>query len=128
MRKVARCFILAGVATFAVAVGIGTSTGSALAASFDGLWSVLVVTESGTCDRAYRYPVRVVNGRVIYSGEASVDVSGRVDPGGRVRVSIGRGDQSAIGSGRLGHDSGSGTWRGRSPSAACTGSWTAERR
>lgn len=128
MRKVARCFISAAVAALAVAVGIATSTGSALAANFDGQWSVLVVTESGTCDRAYRYPVRVVNGRVIYSGEASIEVSGRVDPGGGVRVSIGRGDQSAIGSGRLRRDSGSGTWRGRSPSAACAGSWTAERR
>ena len=127
MRNIARCFMSAAVATLIV-IGIGTSAKSALAANFDGLWSVLVVTQSGSCDRAYRYPVRVSNGRVFYSGEASIDVTGRVDPQGRVSVSIGRGDQSAVGSGRLGRNSGSGVWRGRSPSAACAGSWTAERR
>ena len=25
---------------------------------FDGTWSVEILTDSGTCDRAYRYPVR----------------------------------------------------------------------
>src|SRR3954467_14369750 len=27
--------------------------------SFDGSWSVLIVTEKGKCDRAYRYPVKI---------------------------------------------------------------------
>ena len=41
-------------------------------------WSVLIVTEKGTCDRAYRYPVRISNGSVGYAGEASFNVTGRV--------------------------------------------------
>jgi hypothetical protein len=29
---------------------------------FDGLWSVLIITEKGTCDRGYRYAVRIKGG------------------------------------------------------------------
>lgn len=27
---------------------------------FDGTWSVEIITETGSCDRAYRYPVRIL--------------------------------------------------------------------
>ena len=101
---------------------------SARTASFEGNWSVVVITESGSCDAAYRYGVRVENGTVRYRGEAGVDVRGSVDDSGRVRVTIGRGDQRAEGTGRLTADSGSGTWSGRSPSSRCQGRWEAERR
>jgi hypothetical protein len=93
---------------------------------YDGAWSVLIVTESGTCDRAYRYPVRVVDGQVRYDGEAAFTVSGRVAGNGAVNVSIRRGDQSADARGRLSAASGSGNWR--SPSRQCAGTWSAERR
>ncbi|MGE3146171.1 MAG: hypothetical protein AB7K35_11350 [Pseudorhodoplanes sp.] len=98
------------------------------AARYDGSWSVLVVTEAGTCDRAYRYPVRVENGAVRYVGEAGIDLSGQVAPNGAVKVTIRRGEQSATGSGRLSADGGSGTWSGSSPTSQCSGSWQAERR
>ena len=55
---------------------------SATKQSFDGAWSVLIVTEKGTCDRAYRYPVRISNGSVGYAGEASFNVSGSVGANG----------------------------------------------
>src|ERR1700750_746691 len=61
---------------------------AAFAADHDGNWSVLVVTESGTCDRGYRYNVRIAGGRVIYQGNASVGVAGTVAANGAVRVSI----------------------------------------
>lgn len=98
------------------------------AASFDGNWSVVVITEAGTCDRAYRYPVRVVNGQIRYEGEAGVAISGRVEPSGRLSATISRGDQSASGTGRLSHTTGTGTWSGKSKSSACRGRWEAERR
>jgi hypothetical protein len=98
------------------------------ATAFDGTWSVLVVTERGDCDRAYRYPVRVQNGAVSYAGDASFAVSGRVARNGSVQVQIGRGDSSARGSGRLSRDAGRGTWTGRSSSGSCSGTWSAERR
>ena len=61
-------FVLAALA------GLALTAGQTPAASnFDGEWSVLIITEAGSCDRAYRYPVRVTNGVLKYEGEASVD-------------------------------------------------------
>jgi len=121
-------------ARLALALIVMTSAGvgPSRAADFDGAWSVLIQTESGDCDRAYRYPVRVQNGRVVYNPDpgfgGSFTISGRVDRAGRVEVSVRRGDQAAFGRGRLEGDSGTGTWSGSSPSNRCAGSWTAERR
>jgi hypothetical protein len=98
------------------------------AASFDGIWSVIVITEEGNCDRAYRYPVRVVNGQIRYEGEAGINVSGRVDGSGRLNATISRGEHSASGTGRLTQRAGSGTWSGKSKTSACSGRWQAERR
>lgn len=95
---------------------------------YDGNWSVLIITDSGTCDRAYRYALRLKNGVVYYDGEAGIDVSGRVSPSGQVRVSLKRGDQGAKGTGRLSGTTGSGTWSGKSSSSQCSGQWQAERR
>jgi hypothetical protein len=94
--------------------------------NFDGYWSVLIVTQQGTCDRAYRYPVRISGGSVGYAGEASFNVTGRVGANGAVTVTVSRGNQSASGSGMLSSSDGSGRWR--SASGECSGVWTAERR
>ena len=101
---------------------------SARTADFDGNWSVLVITESGNCDAAYRYGVTVDNGIVRYRGESGIDVRGSVDDRGRVRVAIGRGEQRAEGTGQLSQDSGSGTWTGSTSTNGCRGRWEAERR
>src|SRR5437016_2892355 len=92
--------------------------------SLDGTWSVLIVTEQGKCDRAYRYPVRISNGSVGYAGEASFNVSGSVGANGAVTVT--RGSQSAKGTGQLSANGGSGRWT--AGSGECSGSWTVERR
>src|SRR3954452_9443039 len=92
----------------------------------DGNWSVLILTEQGKCDRAYRYPVRISNGSVGYAGEASFNVSGNVGANGAVTVIVSRGSQSAKGIGQLSGDGGSGRWT--AGSGECSGSWTAERR
>jgi hypothetical protein len=98
------------------------------ASAYDGQWSVLIITEAGTCDRAYRYPVKVVNGVLRYEGEAGVEISGRVDPSGRIKATVQRGNQSANGSGRLTASSGTGTWKGKSSTTTCAGRWEAEKR
>ena len=119
-------------AMLALAMTLTIAPGSAPAANFDGTWSVLIVTQSGDCDRAYRYPVRISGGRVQYNPEpgfgGSFNISGRVTAGGAVSVTVSRGNQSATGVGRLHGNSGSGTWKGKSPSAQCSGQWTAERK
>lgn len=98
------------------------------ARSFDGLWSVLIITEKGTCDRGYRYAVRIQRGVVAHADPASSSftIRGRVSAGGQIKVSVIRGDKRADGSGRMGRTSGSGTWR--SARGECSGVWTAERR
>ena len=94
--------------------------------NFDGTWSVLIVTEQGTCDRAYRYPVKIENGSVGYAGTASFNVSGKVGDNGAVTVMVSRGSQSAKGTGRMSGSDGAGTWT--AGSGDCSGTWTAERR
>jgi hypothetical protein len=94
---------------------------------YDGTWSVLIVTDSGTCDRAYRYALRIADGRVFYD-DPSFNVSGHVDMRGNVSVGVSAGGQSANGSGHLSGDYGDGRWTGRSSTSACSGHWEAERR
>jgi hypothetical protein len=97
-------------------------------AGFDGLWSILIVTEAGECDRAYRYGVQIDHGRIVYDGTAGVELTGTVDRSGRVSATVQRGEQGAVGTGRLSGDHGRGTWRGRSSTSQCSGYWEAERR
>ena len=116
-------------ASFIVGLALLGVAGSAQANSpFDGAWSVLIITESGTCDRAYRYSVNVADGVLRYAGDAAIKLDGRVSEGGQVRVTIGRGDQSATGKGRLSQTAGSGTWSGKSAQNQCRGTWQAEKR
>jgi len=95
---------------------------------FDGSWSVLIITDRGQCDRAYRYGLQIVNGNVIYDGGGPITLQGRVAPNGAVRVSVASGGQRADGTGRLSRDRGTGVWRGAGSSASCSGTWEAERR
>jgi hypothetical protein len=92
--------------------------------NFNGMWSVVIVTTRGDCDRAYRYPIAIAGTSVINAGNAAVDISGRVLGNGAVAVRVSAGGQSAHGSGRLTTSSGCGYWSG----GACAGVWTAERR
>ncbi|GJD48138.1 hypothetical protein OPKNFCMD_0854 [Methylobacterium crusticola] len=94
---------------------------------YDGSWSVEVITENGSCDRAYRYGVVIENGQARYAGGSDFTVSGRVQPNGAVRAVISRGDAAARVVGRLADRFGSGTWTA-SGSASCAGRWNAERR
>ena len=108
------------------AVPAGSAPMATTKAAFDGGWSVLIVTEKGTCDRAYRYPVRIQNGSVGYAGTASFTVSGKVGDNGALTVTVARGNQSATGTGKLSGTDGSGRWT--AASGECSGTWTAERR
>ena len=98
------------------------------AGKFDGNWSVVVITESGACDRAYRYPVKVVQGTLKYDSESGIAITGKVDDNGRIKASIRRGEQQANGTGRLTQNAGAGTWVGKGSASECSGRWEAERR
>lgn len=105
-----------------------SAKGGGSTAAFNGLWSVLIITEQGTCDRGYRYAVRIKNGSVGHADPAnsSFRIAGRVAGNGATSVSVARGTQSAHGSGRLSHNGGAGRWK--SSKGECSGIWQAERR
>jgi len=115
-------------AAFLAGLGLAGPPSKAAAATHDGNWSVLIITEKGTCDRGYRYAVNVANGHVRYAGDGSVNLSGTVTPTGLVKVSIRLGDKGASGSGHLRGQSGAGIWHGIGGSGSCSGRWEAERR
>ena len=111
------CVLIAASATLTTVPGIA-------APAYDGTWSLLVVTEKGTCDVAYRYPIRIANGTLVNAGDAAFTVSGKVAQTGAITVTVSAGGKSATGFGRLAGTIGTGSWSG----GACSGSWTAERR
>jgi hypothetical protein len=122
IRDLVRASLLAGVCA-------ASSLSSATArTAYDGQWSVLIVTQQGTCDRAYRYGVQIVDGIVRYDGGGPINLSGRVMQNGAVQVTVSSGGSRADGAGRLSRTIGHGNWQGRSGSGACSGYWEAERR
>ena len=106
---------------------MGLSTAAEAQQQFNGNWSVLVVTEQGDCDKAYRYPVAINNGSVRYAGDGPFNISGQVTRSGAVQGNIAGGQNRAAVRGRLSGGSGSGTWTlagGRN----CSGTWSADKR
>src|SRR4051812_15932264 len=75
--------------------------------AYDGQWSVLIVTQRGTCDRAYRYGISIQGGRVYYDG-GMVNFTGHVAPNGAVSVRVASGGSLANGTGRLSRNQGRG--------------------
>ncbi len=115
-----------GAVALLASVAVGAAMPAHTAPGFDGNWSVLIVTTQGECDRGYRYPVRISNGHLGYAGEASFNISGRVNDTGAIVVTVSRGDKAAHGTGKLAGDSGAGAWK--TGGGECSGTWTAERR
>jgi hypothetical protein len=101
---------------------------AAPAVSYDGRWSVVIITDAGSCDRAYRYGVRISGGRIYYDGDSAAVINGQVDARGNVVVNLRYGQSSAGGSGHLTESDGEGRWQGASTSSSCSGRWEAERR
>ena len=113
-----------GALALSFVTALGAAVPAASAPSYDGLWSVVIVTEKGTCDRAYRYPIRISNGSVLAEGSSPATITGKVAGNGSVTVTVSAGSKSATGSGRLSGTIGSGSWHG----GDCSGTWEAERR
>lgn len=116
-----------GIAVLAVALTLTAVVPVSARTIYDGRWSVLIITDKGSCDRGYRYGFEIRNGVVHYDGDV-VNLTGRVGPNGVVRVTVSRGEQKASGTGRLSRNFGHGTWSGAATGAVCSGRWEAERR
>ena len=87
---------------------------------YDGLWSVTIVTKTGSCEASARSTLTVADGKI--SGPGS-DVTGSIGREGIVRVSI----NGAYANGQLSGNAGSGRWNGASAGIPCSGRWEASR-
>ena len=94
----------------------------AAAATFDGEWNVHIASSNAACSSGVSVSIGINNGQVA-STNAMVTASGRVAEAGNISVTLASGLKRAVGLGRLGATSGSGTWR----AALCSGTWTAQR-
>jgi hypothetical protein len=110
------------IAAFAVTAALAAPRS---AGSYDGTWSVEVITDQGTCDRVYRWSLGIQGGQVIDVGEVARP-SGGVSSNGGVSMRFVRNNDYASATGHLSGDWGSGSWT--SPTLACSGRWRAERR
>src|SRR5437763_16202181 len=102
MRVLLGITIVALAATAALAAPRG-------AGSYDGKWSVEVITDKGTCDRVYRWSLGMQGGHVIDVGEVARP-SGGVSANGRVNMRFVRNNDYASATGELSGDWGSGSW------------------
>jgi hypothetical protein len=114
----------AGALALSLAGAFAAAAPATSAPNYDGLWSVVIMTQRGTCDRAYRYPVRIAQGTVVNAGDAMVNVTGRVGGNGAVVVQVSALGKTATAQGRLSGISGGGSWSG----GDCAGTWMAEKR
>jgi hypothetical protein len=112
------------VAALSLAAALPAPRSAEAVPSYDGIWSVVIVTEQGLCDRAYRAPIRISKGNLANAGSGQFTISGKVGRDGTVTVMVSQGDKSATGTGRLSGKTGAGSWSG----GPCAGTWQAERR
>ena len=87
---------------------------------YDGLWSVKVVTKTGSCEPETRSTLTITDGKISAAG---ADVTGSIGREGLVKVSIG----GAYANGQLSGNAGSGKWNGASAGIPCSGRWEASR-
>jgi len=52
----------------AIAIPVAAHAATVVRGGFDGTWNVLIVTQAGSCDQAYRYPFQVSGGRISSAG------------------------------------------------------------
>lgn len=104
---------------FTAAGALAAAPASAAENAYDGLWSVTVVTKSGSCEPTTSSTLTVSAGKVSAGGAPA----GSVGREGLVKVSI----NGAYANGQLSGNSGSGKWNGASAGVACSGRWEASR-
>jgi hypothetical protein len=112
------------------ACAITCSAPPAIAANFDGNWSMVAETTRGHCG-TIEIGLGINRGRIFSTGGSfafyPIQLGGRVSASGQVRMDAVAGPRTAHGTGRFGASRGSGTWAGRGPSGLCSGVWSANR-
>jgi hypothetical protein len=102
----------------------------ALAAKFDGNWSMVAETTRGHCG-TIEIGLAINRGRIYSTGGSfafyPISLGGRISASGQVQMNAVAGPRTARGTGRFGSFRGSGIWAGRGPSGLCSGIWSANR-
>jgi hypothetical protein len=91
--------------------------------SYDGHWTVQLVTIRGDCEPTASWEVGVAASRIAESG--AFQATGVVDPQGRVRLEVVSGQDRVSARGKLSGSYGSGEWT--SSTRVCSGHWRASR-
>jgi hypothetical protein len=94
---------------------------------YDGLWSVSLKVDQGSCG-SREIEVLIRDGEISHAGDRGFfTAEGRVAERGRIEVSIGAFGMTASADGQLSEGGqGSGVWQ--FPERGCSGQWLAERR
>jgi len=87
---------------------------------YDGLWTVTIITNTGSCEPTASSTLTVTDGKISAPG---TDVTGSIGHEGLVKVSI----NGAYANGQITGNSGSGKWNGASAGIPCSGRWHASR-
>lgn len=102
----------------------------AMAANYDGSWSMVAVTTRGHCGTV-DIGLGVRRGRLYSTGGSfafyPITMSGHVSGSGHVRMTAIAGPRTAHGTGRFNRSQAGGTWKGNGPSGVCSGYWRASR-
>jgi hypothetical protein len=125
MKDILRPIFAAIIAAAVMTGGSVPSEAAARAGAYDGVWSVVIYTQRGDCDRALRYSLQIAGGHV-QAQDPTYQAAGAVQRSGAISVVVTQGGRYASGSGRLAGNRGRGYWR--TDNGQCSGQWTAERR
>lgn len=96
-----------------------------LPTTYDGIYSINVITEDGPCDKAYQGSVTITDGQVTAISQPMATASGLVEDDGTISLTFRQNEQVAHVGGKIRGRHGSGAWS--SPTAQCGGIWRAER-
>jgi hypothetical protein len=102
----------------------------AIAARFDGTWTMVAMTTNGHCGN-----IKIglaISGNQISSTSGKfvfrpIQLAGRISASGQTKINAVAGPRIAQGTGKFVGSRGSGKWSGTGPSGICTGIWSAVR-
>lgn len=106
------------------------SAAPAIAAPYDGSWTMIVMTTNGHCG-TIKVGLAITGGKISStSGKfvmRPIKVAGIVASAGQTKMNAVAGPRQAKGIGRFNRSRGVGEWNGTGPSGVCSGVWTATR-
>jgi hypothetical protein len=114
--------------TCAASILVAASSANATT-KYDGVWSVVLITDSGPCMHGeVRVRGEVINGTAHYTGAGITNFSFRVTSSGLVTATVSAGTTWGVGSGHASSgSSANGTWHSHMENAICSGTWRAQR-